>query len=101
MISQGKQTLRLGCLTDVGKVRDINQDGYSVAPEQGLVMVADGMGGHLAGEKASQCAIEVVTAMLTDGDARKGDVIANVRRAVQEANRQIVEASLSDASMRG
>ena len=64
-------------------------------------MVADGMGGHLAGEKAAQSAVEVVSAVLAEGDPREGDVQANIQRAVQEANRQIVQASMSDASMRG
>ncbi len=101
MISQGKQTLRLGCVTDVGKVRDINQDCFAIDLERGLVMVADGMGGHLAGEKAAQSAVEVVSALLSEQDPRQGDVQANIQRAVQEANRQIVQASMSDASMRG
>ena len=93
--------MRLGCLTDVGKVRDINQDCFAIDPSRGLVMVADGMGGHLAGEKAAQSAVEVVSAVLAEGDPREGDVQANIQRAVQEANRQIVQASMSDASMRG
>ncbi len=101
MISQGKQTLHVGCVTDVGKVRDINQDCFAIDPMRGLVMVADGMGGHLAGEKAAQSAVEVVSAVLSEGDPREGDVQANIQRAVQEANRQIVQASMSDASMRG
>ena len=101
MISQGKQTLRVGCVTDVGKVRDINQDCFAIDPSRGLVMVADGMGGHLAGEKAAQSAVEVVSAVLAENDPREGDVQANIQRAVQEANRQIVQASMSDASMRG
>ncbi|MBM3270646.1 MAG: Stp1/IreP family PP2C-type Ser/Thr phosphatase [Candidatus Sericytochromatia bacterium] len=94
-------TLNLGCLTDVGKVRDINQDCFSTNLEFGLFMVADGMGGHLAGEKAAQSAVEVVTAMVCEEAAQNGDAVGLIRRAIQEANRQIVQASLQDASMRG
>lgn len=100
-IGSENRTLRLGCLTDVGKVRDINQDCFATSVEHGLFMVADGMGGHLAGEKAAQSAVEVITAMICEEGARNGDAIGQLRRAIQEANRQIVQASLQDASMRG
>jgi len=88
-------------LTDVGKVRDINQDCFVTNEDFGLFMVADGMGGHLAGEKAAQSAVEVVTAMICEDGARNGDPVGLLRRAIQEANRQIVQASLQDSSMRG
>lgn len=64
-------------------------------------MVADGMGGHLAGEKAAQSAVEVVSALVCEEGAPNGDVLAMITRAIQEANRQIVQASLQDSSMRG
>ncbi|MBI6546988.1 MAG: Stp1/IreP family PP2C-type Ser/Thr phosphatase [Cyanobacteria bacterium NC_groundwater_1444_Ag_S-0.65um_54_12] len=97
----GNRTLRLGCLTDVGKVRDINQDCFATSLEHGLLMVADGMGGHLAGEKAAQSAVDIITAMLTAEISHNGDMRQLIRQAIQEANRQIVQASLQDSSMRG
>lgn len=65
--------LELGWLTDVGRKREHNEDGYYVAPadERGvdgrglLVAVADGIGGHAAGERASAIALEAVADLHT------------------------------------
>lgn len=54
--------------TDVGKVRDHNEDSYAILAEQNLAMVCDGMGGHAAGEVASQLAVETITAIIREHD---------------------------------
>lgn len=96
--------LKVGSLTDVGRVREINQDSLTADPERGLFIVADGMGGHLAGEKASMSAVETIGGCLTCeamDQAPDGDLLAVIQDAIQAANRIIVQASLQDASMRG
>lgn len=96
--------LKCGSLTDVGRVREINQDCVTADPQRGLFIVADGMGGHLAGEKASLSAVETISATLTDEVIVAGlaeDLQAAILEAFQHANRNIVQASLQDASMRG
>ena len=51
-------------LTDVGKRRSSNEDAYFLDDRLGLYVVADGMGGHAAGEVASQEAVETVYGMV-------------------------------------
>ncbi len=46
--------------TNVGRKRKANQDGFLVLPEENLFVVADGMGGHQAGELASQVALDAI-----------------------------------------
>lgn len=53
--------IQYAALTDPGKVRDNNEDSYLALPEHGLLVVADGMGGHNAGEVASAMAVEILT----------------------------------------
>ena len=51
--------------TDTGKVRPHNEDAFYILPEQRIMLVADGMGGHNAGEVASMNATESVNNYFT------------------------------------
>jgi PPM family protein phosphatase len=62
--------LRVGAATDIGRVRDQNEDVYVSRADQGLVVVCDGMGGAPAGEVASQVAATAIVAELNGSPAR-------------------------------
>ena len=65
-------TLRMAAVTDPGRLRAGNEDSISTRPELGLAVLADGMGGHLAGEVASGMAVEIITRHLVNVFARNG-----------------------------
>lgn len=97
-------TLRMAAVTDPGRMRAGNEDSISTRPELGLAVLADGMGGHLAGEVASGMAVEVITRHLVNVFARNGfggGASPNDRspetRAVDDAI-QIANAAVHEAS---
>jgi serine/threonine protein phosphatase PrpC len=79
--------LRVGAATDIGRVRDLNEDVYMVRARQGLFVVCDGMGGCPAGEVASQMAVDAIVDQL-DRTARGGAVRpANGERYLAQTSR--------------
>ena len=74
-------TLRAGGATDVGRVRAINEDRYLA--DDRLFAVADGVGGHRAGEVASQTAVETLRQSFTEPTTE------GLIQAVKEANRLV------------
>jgi protein phosphatase len=87
--------LKWGASTDVGMVRQQNEDSFLA--EETLFVVADGMGGHNAGEVASALAVTTLKA-----GARLGiDTTEEFRELVQQANSAIYTASLDDSTQSG
>ena len=94
-------------MSDVGRRRESNEDEFLVAPDIGLYAVADGMGGHAAGEIASRMAIETLASSLRarcvtgeePEDLRKA--AEGLREAVADANRRICESIVVHHERRG
>jgi protein phosphatase len=89
--------LRIGSATDTGQVRTTNEDSLVVAAP--VFAVADGMGGHLAGEVASAIAVDTLRARLAGGEA-----IPSADRlvaTVKAANVAILQAARTAAERRG
>ena len=85
-------------LSDKGCVRGNNEDYCLIEPELGLYVLADGMGGANAGEKASRMAVETVSEAVHEAGRRDSQVLLS---AVEEANRRVFEAAQSDPSLQG
>jgi serine/threonine protein phosphatase PrpC len=87
--------LAWGGASDVGRVRQGNED--ALLAEHGVFVVADGMGGHNAGEVASEIAVTTMRSALRDSVTST----EQLRELVQQANTSIYTASLDDSTQRG
>jgi PPM family protein phosphatase len=87
--------LRWGALTDVGRSRSLNEDAIvAIFP---VFAVADGMGGHAAGEVASQLTADHLANLSANGDPTGERLVS----AIQAANRAIFNRSLAEPLLRG
>jgi serine/threonine protein phosphatase PrpC len=87
--------------TDIGRVRQGNEDSFDMRLEQGIFIVCDGMGGAAAGEVASKLAVESFLTEL-DGLAASGPPDdAAIRRAFHAAHDRVRSAAADDPTLRG
>lgn len=95
-------------LTDPGRLRDANEDSIALRPDLGLAVLADGMGGHQAGEVASSMAVDLVLnhvqEVLTRSAATTGvspDAAQAIGDAIKFANGAIYDAAHSRPDYHG
>jgi serine/threonine protein phosphatase PrpC len=93
-------TVRWAAKTDVGKARDRNEDSYFGGEH--VFAVADGLGGHNAGDVASRIAIEPMKALDGRITGEKPERIAEMlAESVSDANRAVFKRAQQDAKVRG
>ena len=84
--------------TDVGRKRKGNEDALLINEDMGLYIVADGMGGHAAGEVASQEAVEAVFGMVKRGIGELRELVDPVSEEDSRAASRLMESAIQAAT---
>ena len=96
--------LAVGARSDVGMIRSGNEDNFFAEADErrGVFVVADGMGGHAAGEVASEMAVQIVArhllALTSVLDAQASETLA---QSMRDANRAIYDRMLAEVDKQG
>lgn len=104
--------IKFADVTDVGKVRDHNEDAIGSDADMGLMVLADGMGGYNAGEVASGIAVQTITELASVGAAREERNVRDpetgmmrqtivLRDAISRANKIIFQTAQSQTHCEG
>lgn len=104
VVESSMVSIRSGHVCITGNYRENNEDSFAIDEAQRFFVVADGMGGQNAGEKASALAVDIIPAQLTKSldfqSASKAVVVTAIDKAVEAANAEIMSLSEMDPSAR-
>ena len=106
-MNRAHHRLELACLSDTGRVRTLNEDAVAVDDDYGIAVIADGMGGHRAGEVASRMALDIVMERLPAkvrqfrAGARQPMPLQFAEQIIGEANRAVYAAARQQAGCAG
>lgn len=92
--------MRVFVKTDIGQ-RNNNEDSYYMSPSGKFMVLADGMGGHAAGERASELAVSLLTKKMSQKIKKESDLIDLLNKSIQEVNKKIFNESMSILKYRG
>lgn len=99
--------IEIAAVTDVGSVRQFNEDSIVTDPEIGAAVLADGMGGHRAGEVASHMATQIIMSGLRNqvaefrSDSAPHSPLRAVDQSIIRANKAIFDAAQGQSTYRG
>jgi serine/threonine protein phosphatase PrpC len=93
-----KTGLKSAGASDMGRVRKNNEDAWHIDPDRGIYLVVDGVGGHAAGEKAAEIAVERVRARL---ERQTGATEQRIREAIALANNEIHRSAAANPEWDG
>src|SRR6056297_1341229 len=89
--------MRFKALTDKGNKRSLNEDNYYIDKDINFFMVADGMGGHAAGEVASQ----IAASFAADFDFNLSEPLKSLSSLTYQINQEIINKSSSNQDYMG
>lgn len=95
--------LTVAARTDVGMIRSGNEDSFfaHATRERGIFIVADGMGGHAAGEVASEMTVQIISRELHDLRDADGAAEERVSDSIRLANRAVYERTMQESDKQG
>jgi protein phosphatase len=99
--------VEMAAVTDAGSVRQFNEDSVAASPDSGVAVLADGMGGHRAGEVASGIATQVIFGALQTerggfrSNSHEHSPVQAIRKSINRANKAIFEAAQGQPAYHG